>query len=209
MARSKTKPARADEAPYRFPSEEMLNNIVHQVDFQRKRDGSAERDPGTNIHRFGCYFTCVLAICQFVAGKLFTKEHILEVYRRCQNINSYIEGKKALTYNCVVNGPDQIAQCALDLLGDTKHRVNWYAVKHLNGDGVDTNMDTFTSDNLPGKGHSYFVIVDMLTNSNPTYGGHHFVLFNSVGELIFDPARNEIGGYRGPNRLIYYKVRTK
>lgn len=201
-------PSRADEAPYRFPSEEMIDKIVHQCDFPRIKGAAGDRDPATNIHRFGCNFTCLLAICQFVAGKLFTQQHILEVYKRSQTLKNY-KGVQALEYNCVVNGPDQIAQCALDLLGDTKHRVYQYAAKWLRGGGEDWNMDKFTSPRLPGKGYSYFIIVDMLTNSNPTYGGHHFVLFNAIGELIYDPDRNQIDRYKGPNRLIYYKVDTK
>lgn len=207
-----TIPARADEAPYRFPSEEMIDKIVHQCDFPIIQGAAGERDPATNIHKFGCNFTCLLAICQFVSGKLFTQQHIIEVYKRAQNVwfkDWQGNNVQALTYNCRMNGPDQIAKIALELLGDTKHTVIQYAVKWLRGGGKDWNMDRFTSERLPGKGYAYFVIVDMLTNSNPTYGGHHFVLFNAIGELIFDPDRNKIGRYKGPNRLSYYKVNTK
>ena len=67
----------------------------------------------------------------------------------------------------------------------------------------------FDKNRVPGPGNIYFIIVDMGTQSKGNYGGHHFVLFNSVGELIYDPARNTIRGYVEPKRLIWYKVTKK
>ena len=39
-----TIPARADEAPYRFPSEEMIDKIVHQCDFPIIQGAAGERE---------------------------------------------------------------------------------------------------------------------------------------------------------------------
>lgn len=195
--------SRADLAPFRYPDEEFLNKLVHQVDFPRRDETPKTRDPETNLHKYACRMMCDLTICQLVAGKAFTKEHILDIYKRA--VNGEL-GPNVLDFQCTVGGGEQnLINEALRMLGDTKHTVRQHAVKNLDT-GETWNMGSFNSKTLPGPGNTYFIIVDMRTNSSGDYGGHHFVLFNSVGELIYDPARNEIRSYNHCGRLIYYKV---
>ena len=194
MAKSK-----AESVPYTHPS----FDIIHQVDFTIGNPS----DPDTNIHKFGCRFMCEMAICQFIAGHALTKSDILKVYAAA---TSGAWGDNVMASNCAVGANEaKLMEGALTILGDTKHRVQQVMVKDVSSGGGDWNVDKYNASQLPGKGNVYFVIVDMLTNSGSEYGGHHFVLFNPIGELIYDPARGTVKCYKGVNRLLFYKVFNK
>lgn len=197
---------KAAQVPFRFPSDELLDAMVHQVDFPRTDETPNTRDMDTNIHKYGCRMLCDLAIPQMVSGKVLSKDQIRQLYQ--MGISGQL-GDNVLDYQCTVGaGESKLQQAALDMLGDTSHKITQCACKNLDG-GDSWNMGMFKKDTVPGPGNIYFIIVDMGTQSKGNYGGHHFVLFNSVGELIFDPARNEIRGYVKPKRLIWYRVTKK
>lgn len=190
--------ALADKVPYVHPSIEPM----YQIDFNL----GSPTDPDTNIHKFGCRFMCEMAICQFVAGKRLSKQDLLKIYDAA---TGGAWGDNVMASNCAVGANEaKLMEGALMMLGDNKHLIQQVMVKGVSSNG-DWNIDKYTKSQLPGKGNVYFVIVDMNTNSGSEYGGHHFVLFNPIGELIYDPAKGTVRGYRGVNRLLFYKVINK
>ena len=190
--------ALADKVPYVHPTIEPM----YQIDFNL----GSPADPDTNIHKFGCRSMCEMAICQFVAGKRLSKQDLLKIYDAA---TGGAWGDNVMASNCAVGANEaKLMEGALMMLGDNKHLIQQVMVKGVSSNG-DWNIDKYTKSQLPGKGNVYFVIVDMNTNSGSEYGGHHFVLFNPIGELIYDPAKGTVHGYRGVNRLLFYKVINK
>jgi hypothetical protein len=184
--------------PYRYPDMEL----VHQYDFENKTLKAAPNDPSTNIHHFGCRFTCILAIVQYATRRILTKEQIIDVYNLSLK-------KGVMEKNCYVKDDNAIIDICLAYMGDTTHKIRQvYVVGERDTQmTMRHNHKIFTEETLPGKGIGYFIIVDMLTRSSPQYGGHHFVLYNAAGELVYDPYRNHIGKYVGFARLLYYSIR--
>lgn len=175
---------------------------MFQVDFKRA-SGDPKNDPDTNIHKYGCRFMCELAICQFVCNKRLTKQQILQIYNAAVNGDW---GPDVMLQNCTVGTNEhKIMNAALRMLGDKKRSIQQCMVKGVTSNG-DWNVSNYDSSKLPGKGNTYFVIVDFNTSGNADYGGHHFVLFNSIGELIYDPANGTVHTYKNVNRLLFYKV---
>jgi hypothetical protein len=191
---------RASDVPYRYPNME----VVHQVDMENKGVKAYPNDPGSNIYNYGCRFTCLLTICQYVTGKALSKQGIIDIYKQCID-----EG--IMEANCYVKNDNEILKIALAYLGDTSHKIVQSVVLGDRDRALSSKDDHYilSEKNLPGKGIGYFIIVDFLTNSGPRFGGHHFVLYNATGELVYDPYRNKISKYTGVARLIYYKITNK
>lgn len=200
------------QVPFRYPSDELLDAMPHQVDFPRTDETPNTRDMDTNIHKYACRMLCTLAIPQMISGKVLTMDQVRQLYQ--WGITGQL-GDNVLDYQCTVGaGEGKLQQAALDMLGNTTHKITQVACKDLkNGKAVGGltmyGGIKFDKNRVPGPGNIYFIIVDMGTQSKGNYGGHHFVLFNSVGELIYDPARNTVRGYVEPKRLIWYKVTKK
>lgn len=174
-------------------------NVMFQVDF--KRDDNNKSDPETNIHKFGCCFMSGLAIPQFINRKKLTGKQIIDIYLYAVK-NGWLE------VNCSVNKPEEIMNYAAQLLGDTKHRYSNVFVKGV-ASGSSWNVENYQhTSKLPGSNNVYFMIVDFLTGSSAEYGGHHFELFNAIGNLIYDPANGTVHKYKGVNKISCYKVTT-
>lgn len=189
---------KAEKVPYRHPQFEPM----YQVDFKRT-SGDPKYDPETNIHKYGCRFMCELAMCQYVAGKKLNREQILQIYQAAVDGDW---GKDVMLYNCTLGTNEEaLMRGALKFMGDSKHRISQCMVKGVHSSG-DWNVNTYDASKLPGPGNVYYVIVDFNTKSSAAYGGHHFVLFNSIGELIYDPANGTVHSYINVNRLLFYKV---
>lgn len=193
--------SRAEKAPYRDPNVDCLG----QVDFPRL-SGDPKTDPGTNIHKYGCRFMCELAICQYVSKKKLSQKDIYKIYNKA--VNGELGGD-VMTQNCIVGvNEDKLMSYALELLGNDKVVIRQHRVKGINSQG-DWNINNWQPSDLPGKGNAYFCIVDFNTYSNSDYGGHHFVLFNGIGEFIYDPSKGQVNSYKNVNRLLFYKVFQK
>ena len=189
---------RSKNVPFTHPTLRPL----FQVDFKRSA-GDPKYDPETNIHKYGCRFMCEMAMCQFIANKKFTKQQILQIYHAAVDGQW---GNDIMMYNCTVGSrEDKLMKGALEMLCDKKHLISQTMVKGVNTSG-DWNINRLSSSDLPGPGNVYFVIVDFNTNGSADYGGHHFVLFNGIGELLYDPANGTVHTYRNVNRLLFYKV---
>lgn len=201
----KIDPNRFKNVPFLYPTVDVL----FQVSFDRAK-GDPLKDPETNIHKYGCRFMCEMAMCQYISGRAFTKEGILQIYHDC--VNGRV-APNTLTYNCVVGGNEHIMmKYALEKLGNTRHSIRQVMVKSVNardehGNKLgDWDIHKYKQYGLPGPGNPYFVIVDFNTRSSKDYGGHHFVLFNAIGELIYDPENGNCHTYSSVNKLLFYKV---
>ena len=191
---------KSEKAAFRHPT--LLP--LFQVDFKRAA-GDPKDDPETNIHKYGCRFMCEMAMCQFVSNKVFSKQQILQIYHAAVDGDW---GDNVMTRDCVVGTREEaLMSGALQFLGNKKHLISQCIVKGVATKG-DWNVDKYSYSDLPGPGNTYFVIVDFNTNGSADYGGHHFVLFNSIGELIYDPANGTVHTYKNVNRLLFYKVRA-
>lgn len=190
------KNSRAAKVPFIKPN----INAMLQIDF--KRDDSKPKDPETNIHKFGCNFMCCLAIPQFVNRKKLSAKDIISIYL-------YAVKNGWMSYDCSVEKPNEIINYAAQILGDTKHMYSNVFVKGV-ASGKDWNVSNYQhTSTLPGNGNIYFMIVDFLTGSSSEYGGHHFELFNSIGTLMYDPAKCTVKKYKGVNKISGYKVFLK
>ena len=192
---------RSKNAPFIHPSLKPL----FQVDFRRS-PGDPKTDPETNIHKYGCRFMCELAMCQFIANKKLTKTQTLQIYHAAVDGDW---GNNVMQYNCTVGENEQaIMTGTLRLLGDNKHTISQLMVKDVSSGTGDWNINNYTSKDMPGKGNVWFIIVDFNTSSGSDYGGHHFVLFNGIGELLYDPSNGTVHSYKNVNRLLFYKVQN-
>lgn len=191
--------AKISDARYTVPNIETL----YQISFTRAK-GDPKDDPETNIHKYGCRFMCMLTMCQFFAGKSLSKNEILTIYHKA--INGEL-GKDVMLQNCTTQANEErIMHCALDMLGKKDYTIRQVRVKSINSKDGDWNISNWNTGDLPGKNNHYFIITDFNTNSNADYGGHHFVLFSGIGNLIYDPSKGQVHTYKNINKLLFYKV---
>lgn len=200
------KKSKAEKVPYIHPT----IDILYQVSFDLL-PGKPKNDPGTQIHMCGCRFMCMLAIVQFISGKAFSKQDIISIYNTA---TSGELGDDVMLKNCTTLGGEyKLIRYALDYIGNKKHMVQQTMVTNVTGNSQ-WNMD-YLRNHMPGEGNIYYIIVDFNTKSGPEYGGHHFVLFNSIGELIYDPSRGTVKSYRTDagaavvDKLLYYQVTNR
>ena len=187
------KNSRAYKVPFIKPNVKVL----YQIDF--KRDDGKPKDPGTNIHKFGCNFMCCLAIPQFMNRKKLTMKEIVNIYM-------YAVKSKWISISCSVEKPVELMNYAAQILGDKKYTYSNVFVKGV-ASGKDWNTKNYQQTSLlPGNGNIYFMIVDFLTGSNAEYGGHHFELFNAIGTLMYDPAKATVNKYKDVEKFSCYKV---
>ena len=199
-------PKRFKNVPFLYPTLDPL----FQVSFTRA-PGDPKDDPETNIHKYGCRFMCEMAMCQFISKRKLKKVDILDIYHKATTGQL---GPDVLGRDCTVGGNEELLmKYALQTLGNKKNTIRQVMVKAVNARTADGKPEQdynikewYSSNKTPGPNNVYFVIVDFNTNSGADYGGHHFVLFNAIGELIYDPANGTVHSYRNVNRCLFYKV---
>ena len=154
-----------------------------------------------NINNYGCRFMSLIAIPQIVTGKNLTADNIKYIYDQAVAGNL---GDKVMMENCTCGENEhKLMSMAFDLLGDKDHFCRQIFVSDAAGKYQSEDM-LRSQDNL------LFIIVDFNTTSNKaTFGGHHFVLFNSIGELIYDPAGGTVKSWVNMNRWLVYKVYSR
>lgn len=154
-----------------------------------------------NINNYGCRFMSLIAIPQIVTGKRLTADNIKYIYDQAVAGNL---GDKVMIENCTCGENEhKLMSMAFDLLGDKDHFCRQIFVSDAAGKYKSEDM-------LPSKDNLLFIIVDFNTTSNKaTFGGHHFVLFNSIGELIYDPAGGTVKSWVNMNRWLVYKVYSR
>ena len=199
-------PKRFKNVPFLYPTVDSL----FQVSFTRA-PGDPKDDPETNIHKYGCRFMCEMAMCQYISKRKLKKVDILDIYRKATTGQL---GADVMSTNCEVGGNEELLmKYALQTLKNNKNTIRQVMVKAVNAktkDGKpedDYNIkEWYSSSKTPGPNNVYFVIVDFNTSSGPDYGGHHFVLFNAIGELIYDPSNGTVKSYKNVNRCLFDKV---
>lgn len=154
-----------------------------------------------NINKFGCRFMSMIAIPQIVTGKRLTADGIKYIYDQAVAGNL---GEDVMGQDCTCGSNEhKLMNLAFDLLGDKDHFCRQIFVSDAAGKYRSEDM-------LPSKENLLFIVVDFNTNSDKrTYGGHHFVLFNSIGELIYDPAAGTVKSWKNMNRWLVYKVYSR
>ena len=152
------------------------------------------------INKYGCRFMCMITIAAIVNGRSLTSEQIETIYSQA---TTGALGEKVMDPDCSCGENEhKLINLAFQLLGDNKHTcrqiyVSDYAKVHKN------------QSDLPSQSNVTFIIVDFKTDSDVrTYGGHHFVLYNGIGELLYDPAKNQVKHLKYMNRWLVYKVFT-
>lgn len=155
----------------------------------------------TEINKYGCRFMSMIAIPQIVTGKRLTTDDIKYIYDQAVAGNL---GEDVMGRDCTCGSNEhKLMNMAFDLLKDKDHYCRQIFVSDAAGKYKSPDM-------LPSKENLLFIVVDFNTNSDKrTYGGHHFVLFNSIGELIYDPAGGTVKSWKSLNRWLVYKVYSK
>lgn len=166
-------------------------NLLFQIDKQLY----------TEINKYGCRFMSMLAIPQIVTGKKLTAEGIKYIYDQAVAGNL---GENVMQRDCTCGANEhKLMNLAFDMLGDKDHSCRQIFISDAAGKFRSPDM-------LPSKDNLLFIVVDFNTTSDKrTYGGHHFVLFNSIGELIYDPAGGTVKSWKSLNRWLVYKVFSK
>lgn len=143
----------------------------------------------------------MIAIPQIITGKRLTADGIKYIYDQAVAGNL---GENVMGRDCTCGANEhKLMNEAFDLLGDKDHFCRQIFVSDAAGKYRSPDM-------LPSKDNLLFIVVDFNTTSNKaTYGGHHFVLFNSIGELIYDPAGGTVHSWLNMNRWLVYKVYSR
>lgn len=125
-----------------------------------------------DIQHFGCYFFCLLRMCEIEADASFTTDAVLCVYNEARK-RKYIVG------NCSCESPDMICRIALDVL-DSKKKILQVGGFSENG----ANAFWGWANRIPYNQYK-FIALKYKTNG-PI--GHHYILGNAAKEIIYDPS---------------------
>lgn len=171
-------------------------SFIKPVDFELLYQ--IDRDLYTNINKFGCRYMTMIAIPQIYCHKKLTSDAIKYIYDQATVGNL---GADVMDKNCTCgSNEDMMMNKAFEILkkpGKICKQV-W----------VSDNKDAHAfPDELPEQdGNAMFIIGDFNTTSSKEYGGHHFILFNALGDLLYDPAKNTVKSIISLNRWLVYKV---
>jgi hypothetical protein len=124
-----------------------------------------------DVQHYGCYFFCLLKICELEAGIEFDRDQIVSIYKT-STTRGYIGAK------CSCLKPDQICRLALDMLNSKKSVFQVGALAK--------GVPTFWSwaNKKPYNDPEYIA----LTYKTGGEVGTHYVLGNAMQEIIFDPS---------------------
>jgi hypothetical protein len=151
------------------------------------------------INKFGCRFMSLLAIPQIINNKSLTPEGILYIYHEAVNM-----GPDVMNENCTCGENEhKIMSLAFDMLDDKDRFCRQIFISDGAGKFRNENM-------LPTSTNILFFIVDFNTSSSKEYGGHHFMLYNGIGNLIYDPGGGSVDkSMIDMNRWLCYKVYSR
>lgn len=125
-----------------------------------------------DVQKYGCYFFCLLKICELETGKEFSRDQIVSIYKTSLS-------RGAIGAKCSCLKPDQICRLALDILGET---ISVLQVGAIDGKGVPTFWGW--ANKKPYNDPEYIA----LTFKTGGEIGTHYVLANAMQEIIFDPS---------------------
>lgn len=150
----------------------------------------------TNINKFGCRFMSMLAIPQYYLNKVLSTDQILKIYDECVAM-----GPDVMAKDCSC-GPKEhlIMTKGFETLGNKKN----YCVQLMVSDAANSYK---SANMLPGPNNPIFFIFDLVTSSSAEYGGHHFILCDNHGRLLYDPANGTCdASVKKIGRWLYYKI---
>lgn len=123
------------------------------------------------IQKYGCYFFCLLRICEIEAGRELTTDQIVCIFNDAK-------ARKLIGQKCSVEKPDNVCKLALKIL-DCKLAVFQVGM-------IDKGKSYFWSwANKPPYNAPEYIALKF-----PTKGeiGHHYVLGNKDRIIIYDPS---------------------
>lgn len=128
-----------------------------------------------DVQKYGCYFFCLLRMCEIEAGVTFTKEQINDIYAHCR-MKGYIGAQ------CSCLSPDNVCRYALDSV-QCKKSILQVGDIDKNGKPSFWNWANKKPYNDP-----QYVALSFATGG-PI--GHHYILANAMQEVIFDPSSHD------------------
>lgn len=161
-----------------------------------------------NINKFGCNFMATLAIPQIICHRPLNPKAFLEIY--AQGVNGNL-GPDVLGRDCSCKlNFYKCVNLGFKMLGHEEKSARWMWASERDGSGKYLGIDAAYKKPsfLPNAdGRPMFFIVDFNTSSDKaTYGGHHFTLFNSIGDLLYDPGGGSVHSWLSLSRIHCWKV---
>jgi hypothetical protein len=129
----------------------------------------------SDIQKYGCYFFCLLRMVELESGNEFSADGINILYYDCV-AKGYIKAK------CSCVKPDDICRLALDMI-ECKKKI--YQVGAIDASGKPTFWGWARK--KPYNDPKYIA----LTFQTRGEIGTHYVLANSMQEILFDPSSTD------------------
>jgi hypothetical protein len=123
------------------------------------------------IKKEGCYFFSLLGMIEKASGKKFAKSQIVDIYMKAKDAK-YIVGL------CDVVNPDKVCSLACVMIGDSKHTV--LQVGSMSAEKKVTLWPWAAKD------PKYRGISFLALRYRTGKGGHHYILGDKDGNIIFD-----------------------
>lgn len=134
-----------------------------------KQDASMFQD---EVRKYGCYFFCLLRICELESGYNFSVEQVRYIYTSCL-AKGYIGPK------CSCISPDKICDTAIAFLRCKKRVIQVGSIDK------DRKPTFWGWANKKPYNDPQYVALTYQTNGEI---GTHYVLANAMQEIIFDPS---------------------
>jgi hypothetical protein len=124
------------------------------------------------VQKYGCYFFCLLRICELESGLEFTAEQVRYIYVTCLANGS-------IGANCSCQNPDKICSTAMPFLRCKKKVMQVGSI-----DKTGKPMFWGWANRRPYNDPQYVA----LTYKTGGKIGTHYVLANAMQEIIYDPS---------------------
>lgn len=147
------------------------------------------------INKYGCYLRSLQAIAEITVGKALDAPQIINLYYSLQQKKSSLgDGKPVLDIECYINDPNTIIKATFHELGVERSCYQIGLANVVNG-----KMDTPTFWSWVKNPKYNFIIHQVVT----ALGNFHFVLGDSLGNIIFDPYNPPVRVARTKRQIFY------
>lgn len=133
-----------------------------------------DKDFPLDVQKYGCYFFCILRMCEIESGHELCKDQIIDIYTESK-------AQGFIGAQCSVQKPDELCRAVLMELGTQKTILQ---TGQLDGD----KMTFWGWAKKPPYNQPNYIALRFAT-SGPT--GWHYVLGNMAGKVIFDSSTHD------------------
>lgn len=140
-----------------------------------------------DIQHYGCYFFCLLRMCELEGNKEFTKEQIIKLYDDCKN-------QGWISSQCSVVKPDMVTRSGLFVFGTMKTILQ---VGELKND----MLSFWRWANKNPYNNPKYIALKFKSNGEI---GHHFVLSDSNRNILFDSYTKDLTKNKLLGGLLHY-----